>query len=165
MEVGKIISIFEISVEVIVNDNTLKIGDILEAVDNPKYRFEVIELTNTSALCISLNSTRGLKKGTVVKKINDGIQMEYSDALLGRMFDAYGEILDGKKIDVEYDGWYWHKDNQERDKRRNYKLLSLGYKILRIKAKREMPTKDDIKNAVNELLNNNKHYIEIILDI
>ena len=98
MEVGKIISIFEISVEVIVNDNTLKIGDILEAVDNSKYRFEVIELTNTSALCISLNSTRGLKKGTVVKKIDEGIQMEYSDALLGRMFDAYGEILDGKKL-------------------------------------------------------------------
>ena len=91
MEVGKIISIFEISVEVIVSDNTIKIGDILESVDNSKYRFEVIEITNTTALCISLNSTRGLKKGTIVKKVDDGLKMEYSDAMMGRVFDAYGE--------------------------------------------------------------------------
>ena len=98
MEVGKIISIFEISVEVVVSDNTIKIGDILEAVDNSKYRFEVIEITNTTALCISLNSTRGLKKGTIVKKVDDGLKMEYSDALMGRIFDAYGEVLDNKEF-------------------------------------------------------------------
>ena len=79
MEVGKIISIFEISVEVIVSDNTIKIGDILESVDNSKYRFEVIEITNTTALCISLNSTRGLKKGTIVKKVDDGFKFLYGD--------------------------------------------------------------------------------------
>ena len=98
MEVGKIISIFEISAQVVVSDNTIKIGDILEAVDNSKYRFEVIEITNTTALCISLNSTRGLKKGTIVKKVDDGLKMEYSDALMGRIFDAYGEVLDNKEF-------------------------------------------------------------------
>ena len=98
MEVGKIISIFEISAEVVVSDNTIKIGDVLEAVDNSKYRFEVIEITNTTALCISLNSTRGLKKGTIVKKVDDGLKMEYSDALMGRIFDAYGEVLDNKEF-------------------------------------------------------------------
>ena len=98
MEVGKIISIFEISVEVVVSDNTIKIGDVLEAVDNSKYRFEVIEITNTTALCISLNSTRRLKKGTIVKKVDDGLKMEYSDALMGRIFDAYGEVLDNKEF-------------------------------------------------------------------
>ena len=98
MEVGKIISIFEISVEVVVSDNTIKIGDVLEAVDNSKYRFEVIEITNTTALCISLNSNRGLKKGTIVKKVDDGLKMEYSDALMGRIFDAYGEVLDNKEF-------------------------------------------------------------------
>ena len=98
MEVGKIISIFEISAQVVVSDNTIKIGDVLEAVDNSKYRFEVIEITNTTALCISLNSTRGLKKGTIVKKVDDGLKMEYSDALMGRIFDAYGEVLDNKEF-------------------------------------------------------------------
>ena len=98
MEVGKIISIFEISAQVVVSDNTIKIGDVLEAVDNSKYRFEVIEITNTTALCISLNSTRGLKKGTIVKKVDDGLTMEYSDVIMGRIFDAYGEVLDNKEF-------------------------------------------------------------------
>ena len=98
MEVGKIISIFEISVQVIVSDNAIKIGDVLEAIDDSKYRFEVIEITNTTALCISLNSTRGLKKGTIVKKVDNGLKMEYSDALMGRIFDAYGEVLDNKEF-------------------------------------------------------------------
>lgn len=98
METGKIISIFEISVEIVTDEDCiLKTGDILEAIDNSKYRFEVIEVTNTTALCISLNTTRGLKKGTIVKKISDGIEMEYSPALMGRIFDAYGDVLDEKE--------------------------------------------------------------------
>lgn len=99
MKTGKIISIFEISIEVILDeDSNIKTGDILEVIDNPKYRFEVIEITNTNATCISLNTTRGLKKGALVQKISEGLEMEYSDALIGRIFDAYGEILDEKSF-------------------------------------------------------------------
>ena len=99
MKTGKIISIFEISVEIILEeDSDVKTGDILEVIDNPKYRFEVIEITNINATCISLNTTRGLKKGTLVKKISEGLEIEYSNALIGRIFDAYGEVLDGKKM-------------------------------------------------------------------
>ena len=66
-------------------------------------------------------------------------------------------------IDVEYDGWYWHKNTQERDKKRNYKVLSLGYKILRIKSKTSLPTEEQIIQAVDDLVNG-KHLIEITLD-
>ena len=71
----------------------------------------------------------------------------------------------GEKIDVEYDGWYWHKDTEERDKKRNYKVLNLGYKILRIKSKFLLPTEGQIKLAVEYLTNENHHYTEIVLDI
>lgn len=69
------------------------------------------------------------------------------------------------KIDVEYDGWYWHKNRQEHDKRRNYYLLQRGYKILRIKSNNELPTKEQLKNAIDYLVKDNHHYTEIILDI
>ena len=99
MKTGKIISIFEISIEIILEENSdIKTGDILEVIDNPKYRFEVIEITNTNALCISLNTTRGLRKGTIVQKVSDGLEMEYSQAIMGRIFDAYGQTLDSKKF-------------------------------------------------------------------
>ena len=98
MKIGKIISIFEISIEVVLDENVnIKTGDILEVLDHPEYCFEVIELSNTTALCISLKSTHGLKKGSEVVKSSEGIQMEYSNAIMGRIFDAYGEVLDEKK--------------------------------------------------------------------
>ena len=130
MEVGKIISIFEISVEVIVSDNTIKIGDILESVDNSKYRFEVIEITNTTALCISLNSTRGLKKGTIVKKVDDGLKMEYSDAMMGRVFDAYGELLDNKEFKSVKKKYISNNTVSMKDLNVESSILKTGIKVI-----------------------------------
>ena len=78
MVVGKIISIFDISVEVILSDTSVKIGDILTLVDDDSYSFEVVSINNISATCISLGSTRGLKKGSEVIKQSSGIEIEYS---------------------------------------------------------------------------------------
>lgn len=74
-------------------------------------------------------------------------------------------IVNNQKIDVEYDGWYWHKNTEERDRKRNYKVMSLGYKVLRVKSKFELPTKEQIQKAVDYLVNQGHHYKEIILDI
>ena len=99
MVVGKIISIFDISIEVILNSDTVKIGDILTVVDDNKYSFEVVTINNVSATCISLGSTRGLQKGASVVKKSEGIEFEYSDKILGRVFDAYGAPIDSKKLE------------------------------------------------------------------
>ena len=100
MVVGKIISIFDISATVILNDDAdVKIGDILAVSDNNSYSFEVVSIDNVSATCISLGSTRGLKRGCEVVKLSDGIEIEYSDKILGRVFDSYGVPIDGKPID------------------------------------------------------------------
>lgn len=73
--------------------------------------------------------------------------------------------INDSKIDIEYDGWYWHKNMQKRDRRRDEFLKSQGYKILRIKASRNIPTKEQLKNAINHLIKNDYSYTEIILDI
>ncbi|MBQ8219439.1 MAG: F0F1 ATP synthase subunit beta [Bacilli bacterium] len=98
MVVGKIISIFDISIEVILNDSSIKIGDILGVENDDDYAFEVVSINNVSATCISLNTTRGLKKGSNVRKISDGIEFEYSDKILGRVFDSYGKPIDDKVL-------------------------------------------------------------------
>ena len=99
MVVGKIISIFDISIEVILNGDTVKIGDILTVQDNDEYTFEVVSINNVSATCISLYSTRGLRKGAPVVKVSEGLDFEYSDKILGRIFNAYGKPADGQKLD------------------------------------------------------------------
>ncbi len=100
MIVGKIISIFDISVEVILSDTDVKIGDILKAADTDgEYVFEVVTINNISATCISLGSNHGLKKGTEVIKKADGIMIEYSDKILGRIFNSYGEPTDNVPLE------------------------------------------------------------------
>ena len=101
MKIGKIITINDISVEIILSSNDIKIGDILEVEDNNKYVFEVVEINNISATCISLYSTRGLQKGSIVTKKSDGIEVEYSDKILGRVFDSYGDVIDGLPFESE----------------------------------------------------------------
>ena len=101
MQIGKIITISDISIEVILSSNDIKIGDILEVEGNSKYLFEVVEINNISATCVSLYSTRGLQKGSIVVKKSEGIEVEYSDKILGRVFDSYGNIIDGKPFESE----------------------------------------------------------------
>ena len=71
------------------------------------------------------------------------------------------------RIDVEYDGWYYHKYRQEKDKRRNYFVIKQGYKVLRIKGnkKDDIPTKEQIIKAIDCLVKGNQSYIEIQMNI
>ena len=101
MQIGKIITISDISVEIILSSNDIKIGDILEVENNSKYVFEVVEINNISATCVSLYNTRGLQKGSIVVKKSDGIEVEYSDKMLGRVFNSYGEVIDGMPFESE----------------------------------------------------------------
>lgn len=73
-------------------------------------------------------------------------------------------IINSVRIDVEYDGGYWHKDKVEKDIERNEWLLSNGYKILRIKGnkKDKLPTIERIDQEINNLLNGeNLIYIDM----
>lgn len=98
MIVGKIISIFDVKIEIILSNHDIKLGNILSLVDDESKRFEVVEINNTSAICLSLTNNRGLKKGLEVKLLSKEIEIEYSDKILGRVFNSYGEVIDGKKL-------------------------------------------------------------------
>ncbi len=102
MEVGKIITISDISIEIILSNTDVKIGDILEVQNDHKYVFEIIEVNNISATCVSLYTTRGLQKGSIVIKVSDGLEIEYSDKILGRVFNSYGTIIDGLPFESEH---------------------------------------------------------------
>lgn len=77
------------------------------------------------------------------------------------MLDILVKIND-IKIDVEYDGWYWHQD-KEKDNKRDKVIGKLGYKILRIRSGNLVPNKEEINDAIQKLLNTNINKIEIFL--
>lgn len=74
-------------------------------------------------------------------------------------------MFNGIKIDVEYDGEFWHKNKKESDRKRNGFVINNGYKVLRIKGNYEIPTKKQIIDAIDYLVKDNHKYVEIILDI
>ena len=75
------------------------------------------------------------------------------------------ELIDdnGQKIDIEYDGWYWHK-NKLKDRRRDEVLKKKGgYKILRILSGVQIPEVIELKEKIDSLLNTDKEFTVIKL--
>ena len=75
--------------------------------------------------------------------------------------DCFVEI-NGVKIDIEYDGWFWHK-NKQRDFARDKALLKLGYKTLRIKGGHDIPTIEQLKEKIEILVNTERYFEQIFL--
>lgn len=61
--------------------------------------------------------------------------------------------VNGTKIDVEFDGKYWHQ-NKERDDKRDAYMFSKGFKVLRIIGNHYIPSRELIEQSINELINN-----------
>ncbi len=58
----------------------------------------------------------------------------------------------GKRIIVEYDENFWHKDKKVRDLRKTKKLLDNGWYVLRVLASGDIPDKKTIWAAINRLI-------------
>lgn len=73
-------------------------------------------------------------------------------------------IINGIPFDIEYDGWYFHKDRELQDMKRNFFVESKGYKVIRFLALVDrLPTKEELTNSIDYLLKTNKNYIKIEL--
>lgn len=69
-------------------------------------------------------------------------------------------VIDGVKYDIEYDGWYFHKDRQNEDRKRAYYVTSVGYKVIRFLAYVDrIPTKEEIKNTIEYLITYNRNFV------
>ena len=67
------------------------------------------------------------------------------------------------KIAIEYDSWYWHKNNLHRDQQRSNYLIDCDWRILRIKANCKLPSNDQLQTSI-ERLTAGSVYEEIVLD-
>lgn len=98
--IGKVIAISELNVRILVEEGKIHIRDILWAeVRGKKICFEVAEEDGNVVSAIPLHSVIGLKKGTPVYKESDSLTMQYNAELLGKVFDAYGSLIDENAIE------------------------------------------------------------------
>lgn len=101
--VGRIVSISELNVTVLLTDGKVKIRDILYTYNKgKKIEFEVSEEDGEVISAIPFQSVVGLKKGLDVYKAEKGLEIQYSDEILGKVFDSYGGLLDNSTIEEEH---------------------------------------------------------------
>lgn len=67
-----------------------------------------------------------------------------------------------KKIDIEYDGWYWHQ-NPEKDEQRNQYLIEDGWNIVRVQSGNLLPHKEYFDITLNRVVENDYKLILIKL--
>lgn len=104
MAAGKIISVSELNIEILLNESSVKKRDILYTVDQKgnRRRFEVAETAGRIAVAVPFESVFGLKKGMDLEIEPQGLSAEYSDQALGHVFDSYGNLIDGTRIEAPH---------------------------------------------------------------
>lgn len=90
---------------------------------------------------------KNVKLNYVVGEVSLDILLSVGDALIA----------------IEYDGWYWHEDKKDKDRRRDYFLYSNGYKVLRIRSAYMLPIKKELFEAIDYLATTNHHHKIITL--
>lgn len=74
-------------------------------------------------------------------------------------------LIEGQKIAIEYDGWHYHKNRQDKDRQKRKYLREHGFKTLRIKGGSDIPTKERLMAALDKLTDstNKRLWYEIAL--
>lgn len=103
MRVGKLISISNMRVEILLDHREIKFRDIVRAEDGEKeHRFEVVRVNGSVAMAIPFENVIGLRRGMDVYLEEGGLQIQYNDEILGKVFDSYGNLIDGKSLEEVY---------------------------------------------------------------
>ena len=95
--VGKIIAVSELNVDILINNEDVKVKyhDILYVeYKGRRIDFEVAEENGHVVSTIPFQNVIGLKKGMEVYKAPHGLEIQYSDEILGKVFDSYGNLID-----------------------------------------------------------------------
>ena len=128
--VGKIIAVSDLVIKVLLNDDAkVIIKDILIAnCHDREYKFEVVEISGFTAKAIALDSVLYLKKGIPLYKKTGVLDIEYSDQILGKVFDSYGNIIYDEVIAEAVHDYYLHDSNM---KKASYEIIKILKEKLR----------------------------------
>ena len=131
MSVGKIIQISELTVQVLLSSNDIEIRDVLYCiVDGKKHSFEVVELDDHYAITIPFSNVRGLKKGLELEKEPEDLSIYYNDEILGKVFDAYGNLIDNTAIENQTKRSVYQKNLSLEEINIQGEILRTGIKVI-----------------------------------
>jgi F-type H+-transporting ATPase subunit beta len=91
------------SVSILLETYEVSVRDTVWAdMEGKQVLFEVANVDGSIANAIPLGSIYGLKKGLDVFLREGGLRIEYSDRVLGRVFGAFGDTIDGSVMETPH---------------------------------------------------------------
>jgi len=130
-------------------------------------------LDDTTVRCIALTATRGLCRGAVSRDTGSNLRVPVGEALLGRMFNVFGETIDGKGEVDTAERWPIHRPPLPLgDRVTGTEIFETGIKAIDLLAPLERGGKAGMFGGagvgktvlINELINNMaEHYQGISL--
>jgi hypothetical protein len=86
-----------------------------------------------------------------------------SGAKVGRYTIDVVTESQGVKIAVEYDSWFYHGTNDEHDSSKDRALLEDGWRVLRVRSNRLLPSQEQVNSAIDRLVGG-ELWLDIVLD-
>lgn len=109
----------------------------------------------------------GMKSSRICNEMVDIIKKNFNNVETEVPLNRYSldcvVNINDCKIDIEYDGWFFHKDKEEIDEKRNQNVIKSGFKVLRIKSGTLIPDEKQLINSIINLSMSDLVYQEIIL--
>ena len=98
--IGKIVAVSDLTISVLLDENALvHIKDIVIAnYRDREYKFEIEEINGIYAKALALDDVMYLKKGIPLYKTDGILSIEYSDQILGKVFDSYGKVISNDQL-------------------------------------------------------------------
>lgn len=97
---GKLIAVSSLKVDIFLEDTNVGIRDLVYTqVEDRVYQFEVAEINGSVASAICFGMTNGLRRGMDVYWLSGGIRVAYDQAILGHVFNSYGQTIDGTQLE------------------------------------------------------------------
>ena len=98
MTQGKVISIRGSVVDVLFPSSLPELHSLLTAGEHKRVALEVMTYLNSELVrTIALTPTQGLARGSIVNNTGHPLQVPVGEANLGRMFNVFGETIDGRE--------------------------------------------------------------------
>ncbi len=131
MSLGRIIAVSSMRVEILLNETDVRVKDIVETVGSEhKNRFEIAQIAGNLAIAVPFDSVIGLTRGVEIERVEGGLRTEYSDEILGKVFDSYGRLIDGNVIENPHTKNVYERNMSLKEINTDGQILWTGIKVL-----------------------------------
>ncbi len=131
MSLGRIIAVSSMRVEILLSQTDVRVKDIVETVGSEhKNRFEIAQIAGNLAIAVPFDSVIGLTRGVEVERVDGGLRTEYSDEILGKVFDSYGRLIDGNVIENPHTKNVYERNMSLKEINTDGQILWTGIKVL-----------------------------------